>query len=93
MSNCIGIYDSIYCILFHVTSSNLRVIVDSIVDHKQWFLTHAVSCHIFITVISVVKLIHASVWAFCFPFDQAVVLSPIRTLTFVVTETLLGAPG
>ena len=56
-------------------------------------LRHAVSCHIVITVISVVKLIHASVCAFCLPFNQRVALPPSRTLSFVVTETLLGAPG
>jgi hypothetical protein len=56
-------------------------------------LGHAVSCHIVITVISVVKLIHTSVWAICISFDQTVVLSPGLTVSFVVTETLLGAPG
>ncbi len=31
----------LYCILFHVTISNFRVIVDSILDHKWWCLTWA----------------------------------------------------
>jgi hypothetical protein len=56
-------------------------------------LGHAVSCHIVSTVISVVKLINASAWLIYISFDQTVVLSPSQSLSFVVTETLLGAPG
>ena len=56
-------------------------------------LGHAICCNIVITIISVVKLILLPVWAIYIPFDQTVVLSPSQSLSFVVTETLLGAPG
>ena len=66
----------LYCVLFHITISNFREIVDSTLDHKWWcLLGHAVSCHIVITVISVVEHIHA---AFCVPSDQTVVLFSAR---------------
>jgi hypothetical protein len=83
----------LYCILFHVRISNFRVIVDSISDHKWWYLTRACCqlphwhhCHQCCQTNPCIYMGHLH------SFWSKVVLFPGRTLSVVVTETLLLGP-